>query len=170
MNNTQLQVDASSVYRMFDELNQKNRKRVKRAALSESSRILINETKYNLRQIMTKNGRLSTKSKKRTGKTLEQGIKRKYDKNAEGVTIHIKGDFRLKWFELGTAIRRTKGHKKHGIGKEVTRTGKGGNRGLIKAYFFFRKAKEAKEKEIFSTIDDVLEKHIKRINAKYHNK
>lgn len=170
MNNTQLQVDASSVYRMFDELNQKNRKRVKRAALNESSRILVNETRRNLRQIMTKSGRLSTKSKNTTGKTLEQGIKKKIDRKAESVKIHIMGDYRLKWFELGTALRRTKGYRRHGYGRKLTRSGKGGNRGRIGSYFSFRKAKEAKEKEIFSTMDAVFEKHIKRINAKYHNK
>jgi hypothetical protein len=41
--------------------------------------------------------------------TLERGIRSKVDANGERGMVHIMGDFRLKWFEMGTEDRYRKG-------------------------------------------------------------
>lgn len=169
MNN--IQVDNRTVLAMFDELDEKRRKQVYRRTLNESASILVNETKRNLRSVVSR-----TRTRNRwNGKTMESGIKRKIHRSGKEVKIHIMGDFRLKFFEKGTKDRKTKGHKitgsyYKGSRKYMERSGKGGFRGRIKADYFFRSAKQATESKIFGEIDNTLSKYIQIINQKYKNK
>lgn len=156
----EMQVDNSEVLRMFSELDEKQRKTVFRRALSESSRILVKETRKQLRGVKTKRGMLSTKTGDRwTGKNLESGVRYKVSKDAKEAKVHILGHFLLKMFEMGTKDRYTKYHK----GK----TGEGGYRGRIDASKFFVKGKEMSERKVFDSMDQTFSKHVERINTKY---
>lgn len=175
MNN--VQVDATQVLAMFSEFDEKHRKVVFRRSLGEASRILVRETRKQLRGVRTKSGSLNTKTKSKwTGKTLESGVRYKIAKNAKESKVHIMGDFRLKFFELGTKDRNTKGHRvtgkywSRGEGRGriyKVRTGKGGFRGRIEASKFFVKGKEMSERQVFGSMDQIFSKHVTRINAKY---
>lgn len=168
-----VQVDATQVLAMFSEFDEKHRKVVFRRSLGEASRILVRETRKQLRGVRTKSGPLSTKTKSKwTGKTLESGVRYKIAKNAKESKVHIMGDFRLKFFELGTKDRRTKGYRvagKQRAGGRIykVRTGKGGFRGRIGASKFFVKGKEMSERQVFGSMDQIFSKHVTRINAKY---
>ena len=66
--------------------------------------------------------------------------------------VHIMKEFRLKWFEKGTGMRRTK---------------KGANRGSISPKWFFRSAVDAKAKEAEQNLDkNISESIMKAFNKK----
>jgi hypothetical protein len=56
--------------------------------------------------------------------------------------VHIMGEFRLKWFEMGTKLRKPNRGKKQG--------------GAIKPYRFFDKAKKSTAEMIVSSLDNRL--------------
>ena len=127
--NNGVTVDASQVLRMFSELNSRQQKNVYKNALRKAGRILQKETK-----------------------TLGSGIKLKVDKKATEAKVHIMGDFRLKFFELGTTTRRLRKN--------------GANRGRMNASHFFRTAKDNKERAIFDNINQMVEESITRISKR----
>ncbi len=152
-----IEVDDKEVMAMFAEMDKKNRKRVLSSALRKSSTILVRQTRQNLRNVTTKSGTLQTRTPNRwNGKKMEQGIKVKVkvDDKTKEAKIHLLGDFRLKFFEMGTRERYTK-------------RGKGSYRGNIEGYGFFKSAKEQTEKKIFSEMDQVFSNEVKRVNDKY---
>lgn len=151
-----IEVDDREVMAMFEEMSPKNRKRVITSALRRSGNILVRQTRKNLRSVTTKSGALNTRTpNKWNGRKMEQGvrIKVKVDNKTKEAKIHILGDFRLKFFELGTSERYTKK--------------KGAYRGRIEGYNFFKAAKEQTEKKIFSEMDKVISEQVKKVNAKY---
>lgn len=74
------------------------------------------------------------------------------NKEATEVKVHILGDFRLKFFEKGTTNRTLKKN--------------GANRGAMRAHYFFKTAKDNKEKEIFSSLDNLISTSINRVANK----
>lgn len=95
----------------------------------------------------------------------------KMSKKKDGATVHILGDFRAKFFELGTKRRITKGRKITGEyykGKKLylTRTGKPANRGIITRRLYFRKAQESEEGKILGEMRNRVEKKIIQIGKK----
>lgn len=86
------------------------------------------------------------------GKTLGNGVKMKVDKEATEAKVHIMGDFRLKFFELGTTTRQLRKN--------------GANRGRMKAAHFFKTAKDKTEHAIFDNINQMVEESITRIANK----
>lgn len=142
-------VDDKQVLNLFAELTSKEQKNVYRKALRKASSILIIQTRSNLRSIIK--GSISKKSSK-TGKSLASGIKASIDREATQSTVHIMGDFRLKFFEKGTAIRKTR---------------KGYNRGGIKARYFFRSAQDQTENQIFTEMDNIILDSIQRARIKH---
>lgn len=159
-----VQVDTTQVLAMFSEFDEKQRKLVFRRSLGEASRILVRETRKQLRGVKTKRGSLSTKTPdRRAGKTLESGVRYKIAKDAKEAKVHILGHFLLKMFELGTKDRYTKFHRITRSG----RMGKGGYRGRIDASKFFVKGKEMSRKQVFDSMDQTFSKHVIRINKKY---
>ena len=170
-----IQVDDRKVLAMFSEMDAKNRKRVFRTALRQSAGILVRQTKKNLRSIETSGGRLRTNTPNRwNGKKMEQGIRTVMARDAKSVKVHLLGDFRLKFFEMGTKDRYTKGHritgsfKSRGGGRKyLIRTGKGGYRGQIVASRFFAASKSETEGRIFKEMGDRFTRQIIRVNEKY---
>jgi len=76
----------------------------------------------------------------------------KVDKKATEAKVHIMGDFRLKFFELGTTTRQLRKN--------------GANRGRMKAAHFFKTAKDKTERIIFDNINQMVEESITRIANK----
>ncbi|WP_019539803.1 hypothetical protein [Proteiniphilum acetatigenes] len=147
MNN--ITVDDKQVLGLFADLTSKEQKNVYRQALRKGSAILINQTKSNLRSIIK--GSITKRSSK-TGKSLASGIKASIDRDATQSTVHIMGDFRLKFFEKGTKIRKTR---------------KGYNRGEIKGRYFFRDAQYQTESQIFTEMDNIILESIVRVRLKH---
>lgn len=163
MNN--LEIDIKQVTSMFAELTGRQQRQVYRSALRKGASILSNESKKLLRRSI---GKAANHKNWWNGKTLVSGIKANADRNGEQAKVHIMGDFRLKFFEMGTRARRTTGHNNASVrGKTPIRRQKvAANRGSIIAYHFFRTAKANKEKEIFSNMDNFISQSIQRIANK----
>ena len=147
-----IEVDSRSVLKMFAELNSKNQKKVHRLALAKALNILVKEARSTLKGVIRKS--IYSKSKK-TGKSLASGIKYKINKDATEGKVHILGDFRLKFFELGTKERYRK---------------RGGKTGSIKASYFFRIARQNNEAVISSSMNNIIAESIRRVNGKFKNR
>lgn len=147
-----IEVDSRNVLKMFAELTSKKQKKVHRIALAKALSILVKEARSTLKGVIRKS--IYSKSKK-TGKSLASGIKYKINKDATEGKAHILGDFRLKFFELGTKERYRKN---------------GGKTGTIKASYFFRTARQNKEALISSSMNNIISESIKRVNGKFKNR
>lgn len=146
MTNQGLQVDASQLLNFFSSLSGNQQKSVYRNALRKASRILLKETKVQLKNVV---GRKINDRNSWNGKTFGSGIKFKINNEATEGKVHIMGDFRLKFFEKGTRARTLRKN--------------GASRGSMTANYFFRTAKTNKEQEIFSSIDTFISESIRRI-------
>ena len=151
-----LQIDDKQILELFKDLSPKKQKQVHKNALRKSANILVKQAKQNLRDVTSKYKSKSTNLKngwhiktnrngKVTVKSLQDGIKLKVSQEAEQAKVHIMGDFRLKWFELGTNVRQTK---------------KGYNRGQMSPSYFFKNAREATELEISNTLQNNIRESI----------
>ena len=153
-----VEIDDKQILRLFSDLSPKKQKAAHRNALKKSASILVRQAKQNLKEVTNKyNSKATnlkkgwhikrTKSGKVTAKSLQQGIRLSVDKEAEFAKVHIMGDFRLKWFELGTTVRKTK---------------KGYNRGKMRASYFFKRAKQGTESQISETLQENIRQSILR--------
>ena len=102
-----IEVDAKEVLGLFADLNSRQQKQVYRNALRRAANILVKETRN---QLKSKLGRKANSRNWWNNKTLSSGIKSNADKEGKEAKVHIMGDFRLKFFEMGTDQRRTKGN------------------------------------------------------------
>lgn len=131
----------------FESLTGNEQKQAKRAALREGSKILIRGAKANLRRVTRNAGSPNWWN----GKTLESGIKLGKAKNSgdNEASVHIMGDFRLKFFQNGTKNR-------------VTRK-TGANRGYMKRTNFFTNAVSANRDQISNSVDRLFSESINRL-------
>ena len=152
-----IEVDSRNVLKMFAELSNKNQKKVHRIALAKALSILVKEARSTLKGVIRKS--IYSKSKK-TGRSLASGIKYRINKEATEGKAHILGDFRLKFFELGTNIRFNK--QKGRIKLKAKRY-----TGNIKPTNFFTTAKQQTQQQVFDSIKKNMEDTIIKINNKY---
>lgn len=131
------EIDKDTVMGALNRLLDADMRKVWRKALKKSAGILVKETKTKLVANM---GSSATHKSLKYGKSLRQGVKSSVRKDATEAKVHIMGDFRLKFFEMGTKERYTrKGNIK---------------RGRIKPPLnFFAKAKSAKEGEMYQSME-----------------
>jgi hypothetical protein len=143
MNN--VEIDDKKVKDFFKELSSKERIKAQKLAIKKASQILVKEAKRNLKNSV-KNAKKST--------SLISGIKSKVVEDDGEVfsKIHILGDFRLKFFELGTKVRKLRKNN--------------ANRGVINPTYFFKTAKDSKEKEVISSINELLIQSILKVYNK----
>ena len=149
-------IDTSKVLAIFNEFDSKERKQTLRNALRKAATILRKSTINNLKNVV-KN--VYSKNKW-NGKTLSSGIRLKVNKEATEAKVHLLGDFRLKFFELGTVIRSVKKRNGKKLKTEA-------NRGSIIASHFFANAKQQSESEVFTSIDNIISDAVNKINNKY---
>lgn len=137
-------VDDTQVQNLFNALDADSSKQILFTALKKGGQKLASQTK---RSLKAKLGAGATSPNRWNGKTMESGVRLKADKDYCEVSVSILGDFRLKFFEKGTAQRRL-------------RRG-GANRGMIKPLYFFR---EARQQDIDDTINNSITESLRRIN------
>ena len=141
MNN--VQVDDTAIQNLFNVLDADSTKQILFTALKKGGQKLTSQTKRSLR---AKLGSAATSPNRWNGKTMESGVRLKADKDYCEVSVSILGDFRLKFFEKGTAQRRL-------------RRG-GANRGSIRPLYFFR---EARQQDIDETINNSITESLRQI-------
>jgi hypothetical protein len=88
---------------------------------------------------------------------MQSGVK-VVAKSPQEVKVHIMGEFRLKWYEMGTEKRQWKRKGKKG---QTVKTGD------IKAKHFFKDAKDATERQIFDSMDSLISQSIDKIARRH---
>lgn len=145
MNNDNLELTgAEELVKKFTELTGREQIRAKNTALRKGSDILLKAARQSLRTV--------TKGYNHpnwwNGKTLESGIKYSRQKDSDTAKVHILGDFRLKFWELGTQLRRTKA---------------GASRGVHKRHSFFQPAINSKMSEVEDSMGRLFSESIDKI-------
>lgn len=137
-------IDDTGLQNFLNALDSEATKQILFNALKKGGQELTNLTKAQFKRAM---GAGATTPNRWNGKTMESGIRLKADKDYVEVSVSILGDFRLKFFERGTALRRTR------------KTG--ANRGAIKPLYFFR---SARQQDLGDIINNSITDSLKRIN------
>jgi len=115
-------------------------------ALKKVGSLVQREAKGELRRKVKITGK--SKNSRKYGK-MDKGIKSSVE--GDEVKVHIMGDYRLKFFEKGTAYRKTR---------------KGYNRGSITARPFFAPAVKSVEHSVKDLFDLSFENEVSRILAR----
>lgn len=160
-----ISVDAEQVLLMFAEMDSKRQKKAHRTALKKGTNILVKEARKQLKRSVKK----STSKNWWNGKTLASGIKSSINREVTEGKVHIMGDFRLKFFEMGTRNRKTSGANRAFVrGSEPRwRQHKPSQRGRISAKKFFFTARSNKEKEISDNMNNIIMDSIKKVNGQF---
>ena len=150
-----IKVDNKELQKALSSLNSRNHRDAVRKALVKGANVAKKETKKNLKHILNP---IRKKSKYKNGQDkadITKGIligSKGKDPFKDGVSLHLMGDFRLKFFEIGTDERSTK---------------KGYNRGVHKKTPFFKPALDSCEEQVFETIGkEIGNQIIKKANRK----
>lgn len=147
-----IECNAEKVLNLFSNLSTKKQSTAIKSALRKGSQILVKEARTQLKKGVNKITTVHT-TKKGATYSLSKGIRFKLVKGKDDESkINIMGDFRLKFFELGTKERT------HKNGKHRT--------GSIRGFNFFATAKATKEHEIFNSMNRLLSDSIQRIARK----
>lgn len=148
-----IKTETKDVLNLFANLSVKKQQRAIKNALRNAARILIKETRSQLKKSGIKGA--GKKHPEWRNISLNSGIRFSMkNRKDDAANVNIMGDFRLKFFEMGTKKRSyIKNNKSH-------------NTGDIKALNFFAKAQSLKEQEIFTSINKLLSESIQRIANK----
>lgn len=148
-------ITENNIAKMFSEFDVKLRKKTFRTVLRKSSNILRKQAISNLKAHVQ-----NIDKKDKWGNTLRKGIKVKYAKNLSYAKVHIMGNFKLKFFEMGTNVRYNKKYRNKTLLKRRYT-------GSITPTRFFTTAKKQTEQQVFNSIKNNLEDTIRKINNKY---
>lgn len=146
--NVNISVDDADLQRALSSLDSRNHKIAVRKALIKGANLAKKEVKRDLKHTLNP---LRKKSKFKNGKDkpdITKGITvsgKRNDPFEDGVKLHIMGDYRLKFFEMGTDDRSTK---------------RGYNRGVHKKTPFFKPALDSCEEQVFETIEREIDTQI----------
>lgn len=154
-------INSNEIENILNELNENNRKEIIFKSLVKGGNELVKETKRELKKSLPQ----GATSGNRYGTPMESGVKLKKDKDYDEVKVHIMGDYRLKFFEMGTDERYLKKPLKH---KEDARYKYRNNsdvnskpyRGKISPKHFFKNARENND----AITDEILNNIINEIN------
>lgn len=146
-NRANISVDDADLQRALSSLDSRNHREAVRKALVKGANITKKEAKKELKSCLSP---IRKKSKYKNGQDkadISKGIlvSSKGDPFEDGVKIHIMGDYRLKFFEKGTADRSTK---------------KGYSRGAQYKTPFFKPALDSTEGQVFETIENEIKVQI----------
>ena len=144
-----IKVDDKDVIRALSNLSFKKMNKAYKDGMKKSLDPILKQTKVNLRASGIRNVNKPYVGKNgKTYKSMMQGVKSSvYIGNTEDSygKVHIMKEFRLKWFEKGTQIRKTS---------------KGWNRGSISPKWFFRTAVNQRSKEAIDNLDENIRNSI----------
>ncbi len=106
-----MKCDVSVILSKFESLDVKHMTKVHKAAFSNANKVLVKEARLQLQGVTARATTGWTARKKGWSKvsSLDRGIRSKVSANGDRGMVHIMGDFRLKWFELGTGDRYRRG-------------------------------------------------------------
>lgn len=144
-----INVDDREVIKALSRLSFKQMNKAYREGMKKALDPILKQTKINLRKSGIKNVNKPYIGK--NGKkypSMIQGVKTSVyigDTEDSYGKVHIMKEFRLKWFEKGTSIRKTS---------------KGWNRGSIKPKWFFASAVSQRSKEAVSNLDENIRNSI----------
>ena len=142
-------VDDKEVIKALSNLSFKQMNKAYRNGMKKSLDPILKQTKQNLR-----NSGIRNVNKPYIGKngkkyiSMLQGVKTSVyigDTEDSYGKVHIMKEFRLKWFEKGTQLRKTR---------------KGYNRGSIKPKWFFATAVRQKQNEVINNLDENIRNSI----------
>ena len=142
-------VDDKEVIKALSNLSFKQMNKAYRNGMKKSLDPILKQTKQNLR-----NSGIRNVNKPYIGKngkkyiSMLQGVKTSVyigDTEDSYGKVHIMKEFRLKWFEKGTSIRKTR---------------KGYNRGSIKPKWFFATAVRQRQNEAVNNLDENIRNSI----------
>ena len=149
MINGSVTVDDKEVIKALSNLSFKQMNKAYRNGMKKSLDPILKQTKRNLR-----NSGIRNVNKPYIGKngkkyiSMLQGVKTSVyigDTEDSYGKVHIMKEFRLKWFEKGTQLRKTR---------------KGYNRGSIKPKWFFATAVRQKQNEAINNLDENIRNSI----------
>ena len=144
-----INVDDKEVIQALSRLSFKQMNKAYREGMKKALDPILKQTKINLRNSGIKNVNKPYIGK--NGKkypSMIQGVKTSVyvgDTEDSYGKVHIMKEFRLKWFEKGTQLRKTS---------------KGWNRGSIKPKWFFANAVNQRSKEAVSNLDENIRNSI----------
>lgn len=144
-----VKVDDKEVIRALSRLSFKQMNKAYREGMKKALDPIIKQTRINLRNSGIKN--VGKPYMGRNGKkypSMIQGVKTSVyigDTEDSYGKVHIMKEFRLKWFEKGTQLRKTR---------------KGYNRGSIKPRWFFANAVRQKSREAAASLDENIRNSI----------
>ena len=150
MTNSGVKVDDRQVILALSRLSFKQMNKAYRDGMKKALDPILKQTKANLRTSGIRNVNKPYISRK-TGKkypSMLQGVKTSVyvgDTEDSYGKVHIMREFRLKWFEKGTQLRKTS---------------KGWNRGEIKPRWFFANAVRQRSKEAVDSLDENIRQSI----------
>ena len=138
-------INSTAVDSLLNQLGDKEQaNRILFNAVKDGARVLQQTTKNFFKRAM---GESANHISRHTNKPFADGVTLKSDKSYIEATVSIMGDHRMKWFELGTRNRYTKGRKIVGYAKgrklRLEREGKGHFTGSIVGKYFFRAARQS---------------------------
>ena len=140
--NNGIKIDDKQVMNALGSISVKSMNKAYSQGMKKALDPILKQTKTNLRKSGIRNvSKPYTGKDGRKYKSMIQGIKTSvFMKSGDGWgKVHIMGEFRLKWFEKGTQLRKTD---------------KGYNRGKINPKWFFKSAFESKSRQAEDTLED----------------
>lgn len=149
MISSSITVDDKEVIKALSNLSFKQMNKAYRNGMKKSLDPILKQTKQNLRNSGIRNVNkpyIGKKGKKYI--SMLQGVKTSVyigDTEDSYGKVHIMKEFRLKWFEKGTQLRKTR---------------KGYNRGSIKPKWFFATAVQQKQNEAVNNLDENIRNSI----------
>lgn len=154
-------IDLSDLERRLDNLNEENRKNALFNSINKGGQELVKDTQRELLRVLPNAGK-----GEKYAKPMTKGIRLKKDKAYDEVKVHIMGDYRLKFFEMGTKERYLKkplSSKDSNYQYKSGSINSGGTpfRGRIKAKHFFESARE--NSNMPETIMNSLTKEIDKL-------
>ena len=112
-----IELNDKDVLRVFSQLDMSHMHKIHKAALRKSINVLVNESRLLLTGVTgrasstrtaDRRGWSSLKDKNKRLTSLKEGIRHYVAKNEDMAKVHLLGDFRLKFFEMGTDPRETR--------------------------------------------------------------
>lgn len=172
--------DVVELQKKFDAISTKEQKSAIRSTLTSSAAILRKEAISNLNARPTKAKR-GRPRKERPNPDIKRGIKARTVMRTVNrkTVIHIMGDYRLKWIELGTKSRWNTYYdrkRNHGRDKSKLIDGKYNKRllkkkrftGSVKGVGFFARAINTSKEKVFSNLKSGLKYNIeKKFNERW---
>ena len=137
------EIDMSRLEAMFQRLSPQNIQSFEGLAIEEALTELQKDTISILVSKLPNATKTGTTPNGVKTDAMTKGVKKTVDRHYATGTVHIMGDYRLKWFELGTNPRYTTGARNKFRSGDIKKTVSAGQyRGQIQPIHFFKEARE----------------------------